>query len=420
MKLHCHAACPTPWLCLLSALGAGSVPGVAGCGEDTRAESILPSSARFDRQELDERLEIVADQALRQNGVRGFVLRVDAPCLGYSFEAARGFADADSKVPMTIDHAFWIASTTKTMTAVVILHLVESGLLTLDDTLIEHLPAELVDRVHVLDGRSQGHEITIGQLIGHTSGLWDHASEGAFFVAVLERAGNVWSPRDLVEWAIANGEPVGPPGEQWHYSDLGYLLAGLVIESVTGEPVYETYRRLIFDPLQMTSAHQGGHEARPDVPVAPPLFGGLDIVGLNIDPSFDWGGGGVIATATDLNRFYSGLFSGQLLSDASVRLMLLGIAPEAPGRVPGRLYGLGILRPLSDGEDWRGHSGFWGSWAGHSLEHNVTVAFSTSQSEASRSEIQRAIFAAIPDITCEEVGAVNPSGALLAASRSKD
>ncbi|MEM7437421.1 MAG: serine hydrolase domain-containing protein [Myxococcota bacterium] len=375
---------------------------ITACGSSAPASPEPANPQTFDAAALDAELNRIADGALAQEGVPSFVLRVDAPCLGYTFETARGFADGEAEEPMTPGHGFWTASTTKTMTSVIVLQLVERGLLRLEDTLIDHLPADLVDRVHVLDGVSRGREVRVDQLIGHTSGLWDHASAGTFFATLLDNPGKFWIPDELVEWATVNGEPVGLPGEQYHYSDFGYLLAGLIIESVTGEPIHEVYRRLIFEPLGMASTFQGGHEERANVPVARPFFATLDIVDLGIDPSFDWAAGGVIATAADLNRFYAGLFSGALLSEESVRMMLRGVAPDVPGRVPGREYGLGILKPLSDGEDWRGHSGFWGSWAGHSIAQNVTVAFSTSQSEASRSDIQRAVFAAIPDFECAD------------------
>ncbi len=359
------------------------------------------SEPRFDRAALDARLEAIADEAAGQRDVPSFVLRVEAPCLDYAFETARGSADPrGTGEAMTPDHAFWIASTTKTVTAVTVMKLAELGRLGLEDTLIDHLPAELVDRVHVLDGVSRGREITLAQLLGHTSGLWDHASSDAFFALVSSEQNRFWPPLELVEWAIANGEPVGPPGAQYHYSDFGYLLAGLVVEAVTGEPLHETYRSLVFEPLGMTSTYQGGYEERPDVPVAHPFFTVFDAVQLGLDPSFDWSGGGLISTAEDLTRFYAGLFQGRLLSEASLHRLLEAERPDLSGRE----YGFGIQWPRVGAKDWRGHGGFWGSWAGHSLSRNVTVAFSSSLAEADLDPTLEAIFASIPPLTCAEPG----------------
>lgn len=369
-----------------------------GCQPDAKPAPVTT----FDAEVLTARLEAIADHAASQRYVPGVTMRVEMPCFDYVFETARGFADPDADEAMTPEHAYWTASVTKVITAATALRLVEQGRLQLEDTIALHLPSELVSRVHVVDGVSRGHEITVRQLLSHTSGLWDHASDPAFFVAVAWQAGKTWTPLELLEWAIDNGDPVGPPGGQFHYSDFGYLLAGLVIEAAYGGPLHEAYRELVFDPLGMAHSWLGGYEnGPPETPVAHPFFAIFDIVGgLGLSPTFDWAGGGVISTNEDLARFFSGLFAGRLLTDESLQRMLEGVQPH----LAHDLTGYAIRRPLPDAGDWRGHTGFWGTWTAHSPARNVTVTGSVSQSEADLREIQAMIFDAIPDLTCTEPG----------------
>jgi D-alanyl-D-alanine carboxypeptidase len=226
-------------------------------------------------------------EAMGGDGVPGAVLLVQDD-RAVEFSRAVGTMGPDDDRSLTMDTPFRIASTTKPMTAVVILRLAEQGRLDLDDPIGLHLPASLVDRLHVLDGRSYGDRITVRMLLGHTSGITDRVTD-EFVGEALADPTRRWTPEELVRWTIDHLEPEFEPGTGFAYADDGYVLLGLIAESASGRPLVELYRTMIFDPLGLEATYLEGHEpGRGDL--ARSMIGDADAT--DHDPSFDWGGGG--------------------------------------------------------------------------------------------------------------------------------
>jgi CubicO group peptidase (beta-lactamase class C family) len=129
------------------------------------------------KAELDAALQ---KSVTTENGEinRNALLYINAPQDNFVYAGAAGLGRADTGEPMSIEHQYILASVGKTMTAVVILQLMEEGLLGpngLDATLaeLEIFPEEVIEQLHVMDGVSYGHEITIRHLLNHTSGIKD-------------------------------------------------------------------------------------------------------------------------------------------------------------------------------------------------------------------------------------------------------
>jgi CubicO group peptidase (beta-lactamase class C family) len=166
------------------------------------------------------------------------------------FKKAYGLADVEAKVPNTTATNFRLASVTKQFTAMAVLILVERGKLRLDSRLTDLLP----------DFPAYGRDVTVRHLLGHTSGLPD-----AFDLAPAGR-GEQLRDRDLLE--ILRRQTAGefPPGSRYRYSNTGYVVLGLIVEKVSGEPFAAFLKRNIFDPLGMsgTVAYEPGGPAVPD------------------------------------------------------------------------------------------------------------------------------------------------------------
>ena len=142
--------------------------------------------------------------------------------------------------PATSDH-YRIGSITKTMTATVILQLVQEGKVSLDDPISKYRPDV-----------PNGDNITIAQLLDMRSGLAGYTENPAFQRAVDEDPERIWSPDELL--ALAFSAPaLFPPGTAWQYSNTNYILLGLVMEDVTGQTVPELFQERLFDPLGMDS-----------------------------------------------------------------------------------------------------------------------------------------------------------------------
>jgi D-alanyl-D-alanine carboxypeptidase len=75
-----------------------------------------------------------------------------------------------------------------------------------------------------------------------------------------ENPGRAWSPADLVDHAAAYGTPRFPPGQGFEYCDTGYVVAGILVEQATGQPLHEVHRELIFDPAVMDTTWLEGYE----------------------------------------------------------------------------------------------------------------------------------------------------------------
>src|SRR5439155_485516 len=150
-----------------------------------------------------------------------------------------GLAEIPNKRPMRANDRFKIASITKSYTATVLLQLVGEGKLSLSDSVEQRLPG-------LVPG---GDGITVKQLLNHTSGIFDFEQDPSIFKPYY--AGHFdyyWSMRQLVKHAVAH-KPLFAPGERQSYSNTNYVLAGLIIEAVTGKPIGTALRNRIFRPL---------------------------------------------------------------------------------------------------------------------------------------------------------------------------
>ena len=155
--------------------------------------------------------------------------------------AARSFAagvgDIATGAALRPAAQFRIGSITKTFVATVVLQLVGEGRLRLDEPVAQRLPGLL----------SNGHRITVRQLLNHTSGLPDYTEDPELFAGIVKN--RVWAPRELV--ALAEKHPqLFAPGSAWKYSNTNYIVAGLLVEAVTGHSLARELERRIFSPLQ--------------------------------------------------------------------------------------------------------------------------------------------------------------------------
>jgi len=272
----------------------------------------------------------------------GAVLSLQSP--DWTYDRAAGVADLDSGNPISCDMAFQIGSNTKMMTATVILQLQEEGALSLEDRLAVHLP-------EIAEALPNGDVITLQQLANHTAGVFsytDNAPDGS--PGIME--GDIADPdalrrgftmTELVEFAIAHGEPTFPPGAdgQWAYSNTGYILLGLIIERIEGRPIAEVFKTRIFDPLGMEdtlywsdvpSAQLGLPRAYLSVP--------FDVETTDWNMSQGAAAGAVVSTADDMHLFIQALLSDALFTESET----LDIMQEAvPTGSPGiSAYGIGL------------------------------------------------------------------------------
>jgi len=154
---------------------------------------------------------------------------------------ARAYGKASETLPVASPALpYQIASISKQFAGAAVLLLADDGKLNLDDVVSKYIP-----------GITEGDHITIRQLLSHTSGLQDYWPQDYSFKAMATPV----TPQDIVDrWAKKPLDFV--PGTQWQYSNTGYVVAGMIVEKVAGEPLLGFLPGRIFRPLGITAYDQ--------------------------------------------------------------------------------------------------------------------------------------------------------------------
>jgi D-alanyl-D-alanine carboxypeptidase len=286
------------------------------------------------------RLDTAVNQAMAAVNVPGAIIGVWGP--DGSYVRAFGVADKATGAPMKTDFYHRIGSQTKTFTATGVLQLADQGKVGLDDPIAKYI-----------DGVPQGDKITLRQLLRMQSGLFNYSESPAFQQAMFADPRTPFSPQELLGFAFA--EPnVFPPGEGFLYCNTNYILLGLVVEKVGGQPLRDYVRDHILTPLGMRHTSFPTNNAFPE----PHAQGytvqtadGKETTATDWDPSWGWAAGAMISTVEDLHIWAPALATGELLTPAmqAQRLQTVG----APGLPPQDGYGLGIFNLGG----WIGHNG---------------------------------------------------------------
>ncbi|GIG99809.1 serine hydrolase [Plantactinospora mayteni] len=319
-----------------TALAAGASPALAGPAGTTRTGSggTLPDEA------LRDTLRAVTDA-----GMPGVFAEVRDGRT--TWRGASGVADVTTGRPMRPDFQHRIGSITKTFVSTVLLQLVGERRLVLDAPLHRYLP-------HLAPAG-----VTVRMLLDQTSGIndYDHVIFGS--VEGIEKYQHT-TIRPLELAAIGLGqEPTNAPGERHSYSNTNYVLAGLLLERITGRPAAAEITRRVLRPLGLHRTYFPGTDPRIDGPHSagylPWVDGTLrDFSVYNM--SWAWMVGDIVSTTADLNTFFRGLFGGRLLRPAELAQMRRTV-PADPAFPNGAQYGLGLINlPLPSGPVW-GHDG---------------------------------------------------------------
>ncbi|MFC0599246.1 serine hydrolase domain-containing protein [Streptomyces palmae] len=280
--------------------------------------------------------------------------------------AQAGEAELGTGRPVPRHTSFRAASVTKTFVATVLLQLAAEGRVSLDDTVDHWLPGL------VSGNGNDGRRITLRNLLQHTSGLhnYRYAEDVGNTAADFERTRfDHVGPEQLIAGALRH-QPDFPPADpadeepDWHYSNSGYVLAGMIIERATGRSWSQEVRDRIVRPLRLTDTYDPGDDASLRAPHAhsyyrfPGSTGWTDTTVLNISRAD--AAGALVSSARDLDTFFTALLGGRLLPAAQLAEMRRTVSlPEEYDQIaPGLRYGLGLMRqPLSCGGFRWGHTG---------------------------------------------------------------
>jgi len=226
------------------------------------------------------------------------------------------YAQSNQK-PISVDQPFHIASVGKMFTGVLIFQLIQAGKFTLQDKVHKYLSKEILDGLFVYNGKDYSEEVTIEQLLSHTSGIADYEKKEAnsLMLTLLKEPEHFWTPLEILEYTRKNQKAVGKPNEKFYYSDTGYILLGLLIEKITGKSFEENLSNQIFKPLGMSNTYlhlRSLPESKTNLEISKIIFLKQDVTNYK-SLSLDWAGGGAISNLEDLLKFSQALVEGKLI-----------------------------------------------------------------------------------------------------------
>jgi D-alanyl-D-alanine carboxypeptidase len=367
-----------------SEVGAGDVPGDAvgndGFGDGPAADAATDAATQDGTSgdaladvvlqvspELAGKLQATLEEFLAFVGEPGTTAAVRLPD-GAWWTGAVGVTSLQDPKPMTPETGFRIGSGTKPFVAALVLQLVDEGKLSLSDPLGQHLP-----------DYPAWEQVTIAQLLGMEAGLPDYLVDTELWLDAFAAPGKPFAPEALLEYV--KDDPLDyPPGEGCAYSNTNYILLGLVVEKVTGNPVEQELKNRIIEPLGLAHTFLDGTgepvdwlaHGYADVTVMGAVFGipeaftafvpaEYHVSDVLIDctslfhPSVAWAAGAMVSNVHDMVVFMRAALGAKLFSEASLAAMkdkhscqLLGSEVQ---------YGLGLLEYATPEGGAHGHGG---------------------------------------------------------------
>jgi D-alanyl-D-alanine carboxypeptidase len=365
---------------LVGAAGAVAAAGLSGPATAGYARS-MAAGPPFD-SDLARQLQRALRDALRDPSTHapGAILHVPSAKVG-AWTGVAGLGRVAPDVPMRRTDRFRAGSIVKPLVAVVVLQLAERGRLSLDARLPEVLPRRVVRRF------ANAADISVRMLLGHRSGIpeWDI---GLMDIVIAHHPAKVWTIDEKLDLAAAQ-PPRFPPGTSYRYCNTEYNLLGLIVERATGRSWRHEVTRRVIRPLGLKRTYLPAPRHRSIKGAHAHGYGELDgsrVDQTGTDPSMAGaaGGGALVTTVQDLDRFLHALLKGRLFRhrDTLRQMLTFAPAPDTGGQVG---YGLGIeQRVLPGGVELIGHLGGtagYTAYIGRLRPQGVTMSFALNWSD---------------------------------------
>lgn len=311
----------------------------AGAGQTKHATShSVGSEARKLTPAVRAKLDRAILRVMHQAKVPGAVVSLSVPGKG-DYVRAFGVADTKTRAPMSTNVNMRVGSVTKTFTATAVLQLVDQKKVHLDDPISKYVR-----------GVPQGDHITLRHLMEMRSGLTEYMDDEDFVRAWVADPHRQWRSKEFLPYAFKHGVEFAP-GTKYHYSNTNYVLLGMVVEKVSGQPLGRYLQKHILGPAHLKHTFYPKGAEFP----APHAHGYADARGP-VEDATNWNphsigapAGAMISTLADLQRWAPILAKGTLLKHATQaeRLKTLPVGIDGLG------YGLGIFND----NGWIGHNG---------------------------------------------------------------
>ncbi|MCX6286483.1 MAG: serine hydrolase [Bacteroidetes bacterium] len=305
--------------------------------------------------------EQVSDSIYAASRIPGMLIGIWAPDRNLVWIKGKGKANKATGAKPDSSMKYRIGSITKTYTYTVLLMLVDEKAISLDDTLSKYI-----------SDFPKADSITIRMLCNHTSGIFDYTETQAWRVSLITNPLRKWTSQELID--LVKTEPFYfSPGMGFYYSNTNTIIAGKIIEQLTGNSVASEIQRRIFASLNLLNTIYPSNNIMPANFIHGYGWSEEDTTDVSeaYDPSIGGCAGALVADIYDLKAWVEFLYKGTLLSPA-IQAQRLTVIP-APGE-DCEEYGLGIMHKISP-PMW-GHTGTifgYKNWAGYCPTKNVTI-----------------------------------------------
>ena len=321
---------------------------------------------------LSATVDSIANAVLASTGVpSATVAVVTHGQLAYAH--AYGSAKLDPQLAATPDMRYGIGSISKQFTAACVLLLQQDGKLKLDDPVSKYVP-----------GLTRGNDVTIRQLLSHTSGYQDFWPQD-YVPPAMEKA---ITPQAILDhWAK---QPLDfEPGTRWQYSNTNFEIAALVVEKASGKPFFQFVRSRVLEPLGITTAIDFDALGPTSVqPIGYMRYGlGPLRPATSTGPGWMYGAGELAMTASDLAKWDIAMIKQSLLKPESYRAMETTVLLKNGTSAN---YGLGVDVDMSGGHRTVEHSGEVAGFTAENIvypEDSAAVIVLTNQDAAPASTL---------------------------------
>lgn len=304
----------------------------------------------------ETQLQATVDAFMNEtSGLLGIICRVDKT--GYEpWGGATGYFDLSKTVQLNPGNKFFIGSITKMFTATVVLQLMETGQILLDQPIIDYLSVEASAK---LDKIQYGRQITVRQALNHRSGIFNFTESVEFNNWMFSDPSRIFTPIEVLSFISGKAEPYFKPDEDFHYSNTNYLLLGLMIQNISQNTYSMVLQNNIISRLGMANTflfHGSSETQREGIAHSYDTYGEppevFDILDFS-HSGWAWAIGGLISTTEDLNIFTRALTSGDLFENASTFHQMKTLGNN-------EWYGLGIMVVTNSiGGISYGHGGYF-------------------------------------------------------------
>lgn len=311
-------------------------------------------------KDIRQGIQDILDKDRLTYQIPGMEVTISYPGENSTLDFVSGTTTLSTNIPVQRDNLFQIGSETKSFIAVILLQLEAEGLLSINDKIGKWLPQVASD----------WKEITIKQLLNHTSGIFNYTE---VLDEMVHNDKNLdlkkqWTSYELINLVI-NKPSYFKPGAGWHYSNTNYVLAGMIIENATGKSVNDEIKTRLTEPLQLTNTYylphlyseqimqrmMHGYSSRGYFPNEP-----KDVTDTN--NSWANAAGAIVSTSHDMAIWFKKLSSGALLPAKQMNELMTLVDKSNGQPLPITTnqagYGLGVMHDFDTfGNETWWHSG---------------------------------------------------------------